>query len=115
MRTTDSTIANNLDLTSRQIHGILVSEYPALAAISLSTVKRALSRLGWESKRTRYCALISERNVEKRLKFCKDLVDKNDMDFGDVIWTDECSVLLESHRKVIYHRKGEPAKMCPIF
>lgn len=30
----------------------------------------------------------------------------------DVIWTDECSVQLESHRKVTYHRKGEPSKMC---
>ena len=31
----------------------------------------------------------------------------------DVIWTDEYSVQLESHRKVTYHRRGKPAKMCP--
>ena len=37
----------------------------------------------------------------------------NDIMFQDVIWTDECSVQLESHSKVTYHRSGEPAEMCP--
>ena len=51
--------------------------------------------------------------LKKRLEFYKELIEKNDLDFTEVIWTDECSVQLENHRKVMYHRKGEPAKMCP--
>ena len=108
----DNTVANNVDMTSRQLHAALISEYPELGAISISTVKRARVRLGWISKRTRYCALISERNQEKRVEFCKELIENDDLTFSDVIWTDECSVQLESHRKVTYHRKGEPARMC---
>ena len=69
-------------------------------------------RLRWISKRTRYCALISENNQEKRVGFCKELIEKDDLNFSDVIWTDECSVKIESHRKVTYYWKGEPAKMC---
>ena len=54
--------------------------------------------------------LISQTNQEKRLEFCKEL--ENDIDFNDIVWMDDCSVQLESHRKTSYHRKGEPAKMC---
>ena len=34
-----------------------------------------------------------------------------DLDLDDVIWTDECSVQLESHRKTMYHKQGEPSRM----
>ena len=108
----DDTVANNVDMTSRQLHSAFVSKYPEMDSISVSTVKRARVRLGWISKRTRYCALISETNQEKRLEFCKKLIEDNDLDFHDVVWTNECSVQLESHRKTTYHRIGEPAKMC---
>ena len=33
------------------------------------------------------------------------------LDLDDVIWTDECSVQLESHRKTTYHKLGEPSRM----
>ena len=109
----DNTVAENVDMTSRQLHSALITKFPEFESVSVSTLKRARFLLGWESKRTRYCALISERNEEKRLLFCQHLQDNDDMAFEDVIWTDECSVQLESHRKVTYHRRGEPAKMCP--
>ena len=35
----DNTIANNVNITSRQLHAALISEYPELEAISISTVK----------------------------------------------------------------------------
>ena len=108
----DNTVANNVDMISRQLHSALLAEYPDLESVSVSTVKRARLRLGWISKRTRYCALISERNQEKRVEFCRQLIENNDLEFSDVIWTDESSVQLESHRKVTYHRIGEPARMC---
>ena len=39
--------------------------------------------------------------------------DHKDLEFLDVIWTDECTIQLESHRIITYHRKGEPSRMCP--
>ena len=35
----------------------------------------------------------------------------NHLELSDVIWTDECSVQLESHQKILYHKRGEPSKM----
>ena len=81
----DNTIADNTDMTSRQLHSALISKYPELHNnISISTVKRARFRLGWVSK-TRYCALISDVNKEKRTQFCKQLIEDGDMEFEDVI------------------------------
>ena len=111
-RSIDKVMADNNDYTSRQLHSTLLSEYPELSGISISTVKRARYRLGWLSKKTRYCALICEGNQEKRLEFCKQLIIRNDLELANVIWTDECSVQMESHRKITYHRRGEPSKLC---
>ena len=44
-------------------------------------------------------------NKEKRMDWCLDRV------LSVMIWTDECSVQLESHRKITYHKHGEPSKM----
>lgn len=33
--------------------------------------------------------------------------------FSDVIWTDECTVQLESYRAKSYHREGQPAPLKP--
>lgn len=79
--------------------------------VSISTIKNVRKRLGWICKRTRYCALISEVNQEKRYKWCKEHIDSGDLAFKDVIWTDECSVQLESHRKVVFHKKTKPAPL----
>ena len=109
-RFVDEVMAQNTDLTSRQLHTAFKAVYPSTEA-SLSTIKRARRDLGWTAKRTRYCQLISEVNKEKRMEWCLDRVISGDLDLSDVIWTDECSVQLESHRKVTYHKLGEPSKM----
>ena len=93
----DELIVENTDLTSTQLYTALKEAYPMVEA-SLSTVKRARRHLGWTAKRTRYCQLISEVNKEKRMEWCLDRVIADDMDMGDVIWTVECSIQLESHR-----------------
>ena len=102
-------MAQNSDLSSRQLYAAFKTAYPSTEA-SLLTIKRARRDLGWTMKRTRYCQLISEVNKEKRMEWCLDRV-LNDFELSDVIWTDECSVQLESHRKITYHKHGEPSKM----
>ena len=56
---------------------------------------------------TKYCQLILELNRIKRLEFTEQ--------FNDVISTDECSVLLENHCKISFHREWEQPKLkgCP--
>lgn len=38
-------------------------------------------------------------------------VAEADMDFSDVIWTDESSIQLEFHRKIMYQKKGQPIRL----
>ena len=52
-RLIDELMAENTNLTSRQLYACLKEAHPTLEA-SLSTVKRAQRHLGWMAKRTRY-------------------------------------------------------------
>lgn len=46
----DSTIADNVDMTSQQLHSAVITAYPELTSISISTIKQARLRLGCVSK-----------------------------------------------------------------
>ncbi len=106
----DEAMDANVELTSRQLFAMLSDKFPDLH-VSLTTVKRARRALGWSSKKTRYCALISHINEEKRMTWCMDRVAEADLELSDVIWTDESSIQLESHRKVTYQKKGQPIRL----
>ena len=96
-------MAENTDLTSRQLYAAFKEAYPSMA-VSVSTMKRASCHLGWTWKCMRYCQLISDVNKEKRVDWCLNQGLAGDLEF---IWTDECSVQLESHRKITFRREGQ--------
>ena len=97
----DECMAEDDELTTMKVQSSLPEKFPTLN-VSLSTVKRAQMELGWTAKKTRYSALISESNQEKRVEWCKERVETNDMDFDDVLFTDECTVQLDSHRRITF-------------
>lgn len=103
-------MGQNPELTSRQLQAIVAVKHPDLK-VSLATVKQARATLGWMSKKARYCAMISEVNEEKRMTWCVNQVTEGDLDFPNVIWTDECSIQLESHRKITFQKKGKPIRL----
>ena len=105
----DEQMAANTELTSSQLHKLIQEQFPHIT-VSVSTVKRARRHMGWVCKRTRYCALIQEVDKEKRLKFCRSRMD-NSNTFDVAVWTDECTVPLESHRLHSYHKEGQPAPL----
>ena len=71
--------------------------------LSLNTILRSRAKLGWTF---RGCQLIREAN--KRLEWAREYLQASQEDgFQDVVWTDECSVQLETHRRHSYRRKGE--------
>ena len=107
----DEVMTEDNELTSRQLFSLFTAEYPEVH-LSISTLKRARRHLGWVSRKTRYCALIREANKEKRLQWCKERVEQNDLEFDDVIFSDESSVQLESHRKTSYHKLGQLSRLC---
>ena len=105
----DVAMVHNDELSITMLHNMLTAEFPELT-VSQSTVKRARRELGWVAKKTRYCALISDTNKEKRLEWCKQQQKSGDLDFANVVWTDECTVQLESHRRITFRKKQQPVR-----
>ena len=106
----DNLLSENNELTTRMLLLRLKENDPQLD-VSLSTVKRTRQELGWISTTSRYCQLIRVANKEKRLKWSEEqIANKEKLD--DVIFTDECSVQPDVHRKKCY-RKKQPRKLKP--
>ncbi len=80
------------------------------AQFSLATILRCRSALGWTFRGSAYCQLIRDVDKVKRLDWC--MTNKED-EFGDVIFTDECSIQMESHRRFACRRKGEAPRPKP--
>jgi len=89
--------------TAHQLHQLLCDR----GYSSLRTVLRCQTSLGWKFRGSSYCQLIRESNKLKRLEWVQKHI--ND-EFDDVIWSDECSVQLETHRCFCCCKKGEAPK-----
>ena len=76
--------------------------------LSLNIILRARAKLGWTFRGSAYCQLIRETNKVKRLEWARENCEASQSNgFQDVVWTDETSVQLETHRRHSYRRKGE--------
>ena len=102
----DNSMAANDEITARQMRILLLDKWPSLQ-ISLNTIKRTRKHLGWVATRPKYCQLVREANKVKRLNWCKESEEKGDQ-FDNVIWTDECSVQLDSHGRLCFRKKLQP-------
>ena len=97
------------ETTAIQLHTILVrSGY----TMTLQTVLRCRSALGWTFRGSAYCQLIRQENKGKHLEWAQQ--HRND-DFANVIWTDERSVQMESHRRFCCRKRGEAPKGKPRY
>ena len=81
------------ETTASQLHVHLTS---LRYTLNLQTILRCRTSLGWTFRGSAYCQLIRDANKQKRLKFSRD--HRSDS-FADVIFIDECSVQLASHRR----------------
>ena len=70
--------------------------------ISRRTVLRCRSQLGWTFRGSAYCQLIRHANKVKRLEWAREHLHDS---FDNVVWTDECSVQLESHKRFCCRNK----------
>ena len=96
MRSDDETTATQL-----QLQAMLA---PRHIYVSLSTIVRNRSELGWTYRGSAYCQLIRRENKEKRLRWATAHLHDN---FDDVVWTDETTVQLETHKRYCYRKVGE--------
>ena len=95
------------ETTTSQLHVLLVQQGYRM---DLRTVLHCRTSLGWTFQGSAYCQLIRDVNKQKRLDFAWENRSDN---FANVIFTDECSVQLETHRRHCCCKLGEPVKNKP--
>lgn len=95
------------ETSAHQLHALLVSKG---YSINLRTVLRCRTSLGWTFRGSAYCQLIREVNKKKRLEWA---AQNKDDDFLDVIYTDECSIQMESHRRYCCRKKNCAPRLKP--
>ena len=76
---------------------------------SLSKVKTIRKKLGWRSDATRYCQMIRAKNRPIRVEYAIGRIRDKDQ-FNDALFSDECTVQMDSHGKITFRRWWEPKK-----
>ena len=102
------------ETTAHQLHVLLTSKGYNL---SLATILRCRSTLGWTFRGSSYCHLIRKENKRKRLEWAKEYVHVHEAQdgFQNVIWTDETTVQLETHRRFCCRKVGQRPKNKPRY
>lgn len=77
---------------------------------SRTTVLKGRRALGWTTRGAAYCQMIRAVNREKRLRWAMENLNA---DFSDVIWTDETTVQLETHRRFCCRKLGQKPRYKP--
>ena len=99
------------ETTAVQLQKLLVDKGHPL---SLKTILASREKLGWTFRGSAYCQIIRNENKQKRLNWAiehKDEVLSDQLE--DVLWTDECTVMLECHRRFCWRKSGAAAKPKP--
>ena len=78
--------------------------------VATSTAIQWRMDIGWTSKSTCYCQMIRDVNKVKRLEWARE--NKN-MSFDDVIYTDETTVQIETHRRTCCYKRGQKPRYKP--
>ena len=82
---------------------------------SLATILCCRKTLGWTFRSSAYCQMIRDANKLKRLEWVKKYRDEAKEGFLDVVYTDETSVQLESHRRFCCRKRNEPPRNKPRY
>ena len=89
----------------------LVAElHEAGVGISRTTALKGRRLMGWIFRGTAYCQLVRAGNREKRLRWEQENLGAT---FDNVIWTDETSVQMESHRRFCSRKNGSKPRYKP--
>ena len=100
----ESKLNEDDEITASQLKAMLAEKD---CQVSVSAIKRARSRMGWTFRGSAYCQLIRDANKEKRLIWARENLTAAVTDgFKDVVWTDETSIQLESHRRHCFRKNG---------
>ena len=108
-RVVDEQMRQDDETSAYQLHTILTSKGYQL---SMWTILRCRTSLGWTFRGNVYCQLIRYVNKEKSLTWAQEYKDDS---FDNVIFTDEFSVQIETHRQFCCRKEGEAPQPKPRF
>ena len=80
---------------------------------ALMTILRCRQTLGWTFRGSSYCQMIRDANKLKRLEWSRQYIHEAEAGFLDVVYTDETSIQMESHRRFCCRKRGEPPRNKP--
>ena len=103
----DKKLEANDEATSTVLQRLLLEEKGL--EFSVGKIKRIRRKLGWLPIGTKYCQLVREVNRGKRLEFSRSCLEDKEI-FDNVIFTDECTVAMEQHARISFHRWWEPPR-----
>ena len=95
------------ETTATQLQALLASRS---IYVSLATIVRNRLQLSWTYRGSAYCQLIRQQNKEKRLDWAHTHINDN---FTNVVWTDETSVQIETHKRFCYRKEGQKPRTKP--
>lgn len=98
------------ETTAVQLHSLLRDKWYLL---SFSTILCSRRSLGWTFRGSAYCHLIQEVNKTKRLECARQYEHEAETGFLDMVYTDETSIQLETHRRYCCRKCGEPPRNKP--
>lgn len=93
-RTAEEQVQVDDEMTAAQLHvhvHCLLEQYSY--NLPLQTVLHCQPFLGWTFRGSAYCQLFRDVNKQKPLAWARQCIED---DFLNAIWTDECSVQMES-------------------
>ena len=100
LQSIENTMQEDDETTAKQLVTTLTEKGMSLC---LTTALKGRRLLGWTRRGTAYCQLIRAPNRIKRLEWAQQNLGAS---FEDVIWSDETSVQMESHRRFHCYKKG---------
>lgn len=95
------------ETTATQLQALLATHN---VYVSLATIVRNRVILGWNYRGSAYCQLIRDVNKVKRLQWAQTYLQDS---FDNVIWSDESTVQLETHRRLCYRKEGQKPRLKP--
>ena len=107
LRSIDDAMSQDGETTAKELVATL---HQAGVFTSLSTALKGRRLLGWTHRGTAYCQLIRAPNRVKRLHWAQENLGA---DFHDVIWTDETSLQIETHRRFCCRKRGQKPRYKP--
>lgn len=90
------------ETTATQLHKLLVEKG---VNISITTILHCQDSLSFTFRGSSYCQLIRVANKQKRFRWAREYINGAETGFDNVIWSDESSIQLETHKCFCYRKR----------